>query len=137
VVELERAAIQPMVGAQGWIDGQWVSPQVVLGASGELARAEIPNEHPIELAPSSLQPASSSSAPKLAPDLDERVNPPMVKRYAEAEVVRFLAPREAIKNLFDEIGLDDLNRYQFRRNRPDNVPVERVTEGRAKAPFQR
>lgn len=126
VVGIDRSGLQPMAGDRALIDGQWVSPQLVIGSSSELPRSSHSQVQQPELADASLQRDSQWNPSRQAAGLDDIFEGNLVKRYSEARVVRFLAPRESIQNLFEEIGLDDLNRYQFRRNRPDSVPVERV-----------
>jgi len=124
---LERAALQPE--RQGaLVDGQWVSPQWVLGQSGDLPRAFLGEAASPERAPGRFQPADSPPSPQRRAELDRRIEPELVARYAEAPIVRFVAPREVMTSLFEELDLDDFNRYQFRRNRPEGVPVERVAE---------
>ena len=125
VVGIERSGLQPMAGDRALIDGQWVSPQLVIGSSSELPRSNLSQVQQPALADESLQGGSKWGPSGRAAGLDDVFEGNLVKRYSEAKVVRFLAPRESIENLFEQIGLDDLNRYQFRRNRPDSVPVER------------
>ena len=127
-VAVERSPLQPTDGSRALIAGQWVSPQWSLGQSSELPIADPPEIEQKQMASTRFQPTTNTRPRALASGLDKRIEPQMVKRYAHARVVRFLAPREPLENLFEQIGLDDLNRYQFRRNPPDTIPVERVSE---------
>lgn len=52
---------------------------------------------------------------------EKRLKFPLVGKYAQAPVVRFVAPRDALGTLLEELTLDDLNRFQFRRNRPEGI----------------
>jgi|TARA_B110000438_G_scaffold303700_1_gene366597 hypothetical protein len=126
VLEFERSCLQPTAVGRVLIGGQWVSPQLLLGSVNELPSANLSEIQQPVLADGSFQPASNTQEYEQATGLDDVFEGKLVKRYSEARVVRFLAPREPLENLFNQIGLDDLNRYQFRRNRSDKVPVERV-----------
>ena len=121
-VDLERSRLQPGANSRALVGGQWISPQWVLGASARLPTHDVDAPQTPQRAPAQFQP--TSAPPERAVGLDEKITPPMVARYQNATVVRFVAPRESITNLLEELSLDDLNRYQFRRNRPEAVPVE-------------
>lgn len=121
-VDLERSRLQPGRDSNALVEGQWVSPQWVLGASSRLPTQDMDAPKSPQRAPAQFQP--TSAPPERAVGLDQKITPPMVARYLDATVARFVAPRDSITNLLEELSLDDLNRYQFRRNRPDSIPVE-------------
>jgi hypothetical protein len=126
--------LTPRVGDRALVAGQWVSPQWVLGRATDLPRAPAARLDPTIPATNRIQPPSRVPEPARGFDPGQVVRPPLVARYAQGPVVRFVPPPEMMAQLIDELSLDELNRYQFRRNRPAGVPVEQPRSRALAAP---
>ena len=61
-------------------------------------------------------------------NFDEIREMALVEKYRDASVHRVMENAREFRSMGEELGLKDLNRYQFRKNRPDGIPVQRAGE---------